>query len=262
MNRPTKWLVIAASAFAVGCNGERMTEPDLRNHAAPSAHETITVEEAELQPAEMYFGDAYAVPCPPVANRMDVIWDGHAWTAGQLRNAWSRGSRSGYRAMTTTSITLTGLNGARATATEIVVTCRAYRTILGFTIVMYEDWEVIGFQRVSSGGDDNDGGTCDGSDNEEEEWEMLRASTHGVQGSAHAIRASRGEFPLTSHSRLLLANACDGGGDDSPGGGDDDGGGGDLECWEEYIIIEVSVDGGDTWHTWWEGWGTVCDLAE
>lgn len=40
------------------------------------------------------------------------------------------------------------------------------------------------------------------------------------------------------------------------GGGNGGGGGG---CVAEYFVVEISYDGGNTWHTLWEGWGTVCD---
>jgi hypothetical protein len=44
----------------------------------------------------------------------------------------------------------------------------------------------------------------------------------------------------------------------SAGGGSGGGGGGGLTCETDYLVIEVSYDGGLTWETWWEGAGQVC----
>jgi hypothetical protein len=52
------------------------------------------------------------------------------------------------------------------------------------------------------------------------------------------------------------------GGEVCGGSGEDDGGSGDsgssANCHTEYLIVEVSYDGGRTWSTYWEGYGTVC----
>jgi hypothetical protein len=47
---------------------------------------------------------------------------------------------------------------------------------------------------------------------------------------------------------------CPGGGG---GGGDGDGGG--VDCRSEYIVVEVSFDGGNTWILWWQGTALVCE---
>ncbi|HEX6367794.1 MAG TPA: hypothetical protein VF006_02600 [Longimicrobium sp.] len=46
-----------------------------------------------------------------------------------------------------------------------------------------------------------------------------------------------------------------------PGGGagGNQGGAGNITCHWEYMIIEISFDGGKTWYVWWEGWGQVCE---
>lgn len=53
-------------------------------------------------------------------------------------------------------------------------------------------------------------------------------------------------------------NYCDdddgGGGGGGDGGGDGGGGG----CTWEWMEIEISYDGGQTWHLWWSGYGRVC----
>jgi hypothetical protein len=49
----------------------------------------------------------------------------------------------------------------------------------------------------------------------------------------------------------LASGASWGGG----GSGDDD----DDNCRTEYVIVEVSNDGGATWSTYWEGYATVCE---
>ena len=55
-------------------------------------------------------------------------------------------------------------------------------------------------------------------------------------------------------------------GDDTPlypepgtGGGGEPGGGGGSSCHTEYIVIEISLDDGATWSTYWEGYATVCE---
>lgn len=48
---------------------------------------------------------------------------------------------------------------------------------------------------------------------------------------------------------------CSGGG----GGGGGGAGGGTLTCWWELMEIEISYDGGKTWHPFWSGWGQVCE---
>jgi hypothetical protein len=54
---------------------------------------------------------------------------------------------------------------------------------------------------------------------------------------------------------------CDDGGGGSGGGGGESGtgDGGPGNCRTEYVYIEVSYDGGKTWHGWWEGNATVCE---
>lgn len=55
----------------------------------------------------------------------------------------------------------------------------------------------------------------------------------------------------------VVASDCESGGDGGAGGLP-----GGLNCWAEYMVIEISYDGGKTWHVWWEGWGTVCEQNE
>ena len=43
------------------------------------------------------------------------------------------------------------------------------------------------------------------------------------------------------------------------GGGGDSGEGGGSSCRQEYIVIEISYDNGETWHVYWEGNATVCE---
>jgi hypothetical protein len=44
-----------------------------------------------------------------------------------------------------------------------------------------------------------------------------------------------------------------------PSGGGSPGGGPSLSCHEEYIVIELSDDGGMTWYVYWEGYAEVCE---
>jgi hypothetical protein len=53
---------------------------------------------------------------------------------------------------------------------------------------------------------------------------------------------------------------CSGGtGSGGTGSGGESGGGGGSNCRTEYVVIEISYDGGNTWQTWYEGSVTVCD---
>jgi len=53
------------------------------------------------------------------------------------------------------------------------------------------------------------------------------------------------------YSRFGGSNGCE-----SQGSGG--GGGNTTTCWDEYIYVEISYDGGATWDTIWEGWAEVC----
>ena len=45
-----------------------------------------------------------------------------------------------------------------------------------------------------------------------------------------------------------------------PGGGDDGSGlVGELNCHVEWLTMEISYDGGQTWQLYWEGYGNVCE---
>jgi hypothetical protein len=50
-------------------------------------------------------------------------------------------------------------------------------------------------------------------------------------------------------------DAADGGETIQCGG---DGSGGGRTCFWEWMVIEVSLDGGMNWEPWWSGWGQVC----
>lgn len=45
----------------------------------------------------------------------------------------------------------------------------------------------------------------------------------------------------------------------NPGGEGGGGGGGGMSCHTEYVIVEISNDGGATWEVYWEGYATVCE---
>lgn len=42
------------------------------------------------------------------------------------------------------------------------------------------------------------------------------------------------------------------------GGGGGSGGSGGRTCLSEWMVIEVSYDGGRNWEPWWSGWGLIC----
>jgi hypothetical protein len=56
----------------------------------------------------------------------------------------------------------------------------------------------------------------------------------------------------------IVSSDCETGGGDGGGGT----GGGGLNCWDEYMVIEISYDDGQSWQVWWEGWGRVCQQNE
>jgi hypothetical protein len=89
------------------------------------------------------------------------------------------------------------------------------------------------------GGDDCSGGDDSG------EWATVKRST-GISGS------DRPPGSVWIKTRGDLAAACGSGGTAVDN---------ELVCWEEYVVIEISYDGGLTWQTYWSGWGTVCDFA-
>jgi hypothetical protein len=57
--------------------------------------------------------------------------------------------------------------------------------------------------------------------------------------------------PYDPYNQSGSAESCS----DAPGGGS---AGSTGTCWNEYVYIEESNDGGLTWHVIWEGWATVC----
>lgn len=44
----------------------------------------------------------------------------------------------------------------------------------------------------------------------------------------------------------------------APGTGTHSGDNGGMSCTPEYLVVEISNDGGSTWSTWWEGYALVC----
>jgi hypothetical protein len=99
------------------------------------------------------------------------------------------------------------------------------------------------------GGDGGDGGDDGGED------PMAKRSLVDIATSSRWGRGSPAERAAPA---APAANAsCGGGGGgyfswtDVPG----------VECHEQYIVIEASLDGGAHWFVYWEGWGEVCDMA-
>jgi hypothetical protein len=35
-----------------------------------------------------------------------------------------------------------------------------------------------------------------------------------------------------------------------------------YDCWDDYIVIQVQLEGDPTWYTLWEGYATVCEYME
>lgn len=50
-----------------------------------------------------------------------------------------------------------------------------------------------------------------------------------------------------------------GGGCGSSGGGGDRSSTGGGNCRQEWVVVEISYDNGATWHTYWEGYATICE---
>lgn len=45
----------------------------------------------------------------------------------------------------------------------------------------------------------------------------------------------------------------------SCGGGDEGSNSDDYACYWDYVTIEISYDGGETWQEYWSGWAQICD---
>jgi hypothetical protein len=128
-------------------------------------------------------------------------------------------------------IVFAATDGARAAADWFDVGCKPLLGVPMMDIRTFApgNWVVTYVPPPSGGGDDGGGGEC--------ETQLIYDPTQPCPGGGGG-----------------------GGGDGS--GGDDgsgDGGGGGSNCHTEYIIIEISYDGGETWSVWWEGYATVCE---
>lgn len=97
-------------------------------------------------------------------------------------------------------------------------------------------WHVIDYRGDIRGNDDGCGG--DGGD-----W----------GGTDPIYATSYDPYAPEQAGDDVLVHDCGGGG---AGGGS---AGGTLECWWEWMEIEISYDGGKTWHPFWSGWGQVCE---
>jgi uncharacterized membrane protein YgcG len=81
----------------------------------------------------------------------------------------------------------------------------------------------------------------------------------------YRVEGSAGEGGGSCYTQLFYDpdQECPGGGGgtgggDEGGGGSGGGSGGGGGCLTEYIILEISYDGGNTWSVWWEGYASVC----
>lgn len=52
---------------------------------------------------------------------------------------------------------------------------------------------------------------------------------------------------------------CPGVGGGGSGGGSSEDPTGGLNCYWDYIFVEINYGDGSGWHTWWEGWARICE---
>lgn len=79
----------------------------------------------------------------------------------------------------------------------------------------------------------------------------------GSGGDWHYMELYDPYSPAPENAGETVTTSCGGGGSD--GGGSDPTG---YSCTWDYITIEISYDGGQTWHDFWSGWAQVCESAE
>lgn len=76
--------------------------------------------------------------------------------------------------------------------------------------------------------------------------------------------AGGGEY-ITSHDEIAVYSSdYDPYASEPPCGGGTGGGGGGVPgftCSYDYVTLEISKDGGQTWEVWWAGWTLVCVQA-
>jgi hypothetical protein len=91
-------------------------------------------------------------------------------------------------------------------------------------------------------GDDGGGGCGGGSggDDDDEEDEMYRVGPAGADVSD------------TTTASDPIVQFCGGGSGSNP----------EIECWDEWIEIQIQFEGDPTWYTIWNGYASVCDFAE
>ncbi len=180
-----------------------------------------------VEPDEVLAADGELVPCPTnIYGIGPVPYDNRSWTTenGPYVAYSQRVDRTFYRRQDHLRIDFVSLqDGARAVADGFSVSCRRYARIVPFAFFDVMSFQPIGwYVRYDPNG--GDGGEC-------------------ADQLIYDPETCRGD-----------PDAGTGG-----GGGEGGGGGGGGSCHTEYIYVEVSHDGGKTWHTYWEGYATVCE---
>jgi hypothetical protein len=192
------------------------------------------------------YGEAIPIDCPAVVDRITFPWDDRIWDTygSQLRRTWNRLGRAGYKALTLDGrdarIKLVGISGQKASAAELSASCRRWFFVT--PIIMVDNVLAVDFQR-----DPEEDPSCGGGDDDgfgEHQPESLVASIFDPEDAQSLAELGH-----------PVAHTCG-----TPGGGDNPYGD-DIVCWDEYLRLEISYDGGLSWSTLWEGWGRVCDLA-
>jgi len=184
--------------------------------------------EGWMLPLESYSGDgSEMIPCPQFALGLGPVpYAGRTWTTdnGPYAAYIQRIDRTFYRRPDLLVVDYVAQDGARAVSDAFSVTCRRISGALPFAYFDVLSFQPLGWRiRYEPG---SGGGGCG--------YTMIIYDPEGCDGTG-------------------------GGGSTGGGGGGDGGGGSGGNCHTEYIYIEISNDGGNTWTVYWEGYATVCE---
>lgn len=112
------------------------------------------------------------------------------------------------------------------------------RKVLGFFSYIYFPGDVnhiYGYAFRLGNDDDNGDQGCGGGGGDDD---PIGQTSIGAKGAADA------------GMRVLDCGGGSGGSDPA------------YDCWDDYIVIQVQLEGDPTWYTLWEGYATVCEYME
>ena len=179
--------------------------------------------------------DGAIVPCPVRIDGIGpVLYQNRWWnsTNGPLVTTNRTLTASRYSHVLGLPITFASTDGARAVTQWFLVTCKSFLGIPTFDLASFAPGGWLVTYDPNSGGGGGGGGGDGGC-----ETQLIYDPDQPCPGGGGG---GGGEPTVT------------------PGGGGGGGGGG-TTCHQEWVIIEVSYDGGATWSTWWEGYANVCE---